>query len=1219
LDANSEAAWEALHKLHIDKAGELFEEALSDNPEDAALMRGLLLAAHLDLDHNKYYEMIDKMLKADPDNPYLLAIFEHNAAKMTDWADQYKYQYKIGKSIVDNSQGALGYLGKKILESYYYTTLEDRPKDFKRSLAYAPGGWAIGPFNNESNIAAFRPLPLEEELLDTSASAVGKWGTRMGWTWLDSDRMGDFRPSFIMESDNNYAFQMRLFFEIPAPQKVLILLGGAHSCRMHIDGKKVYDDPIYRNAHQRFGVEADLTAGKHEIILVFGHEYYGLMASVAVVDTNYYPPADLTWLRYAEQIDGNVTGFKEFHPILDTYNKHMQENPAPDDLYMKAMVQIYNGYAKEAIQELEAIHEMKGLSLLEQMALIDALYYNLEETLALEYLNQVHQNASTPLTDNFWVSNAIDDYEQAISSYEELMVKYPERPQLELSAALRPLINNDIKGLVENLYEIKEKYPDYLGAHELIYNVYMDIVDDPESAFEEFKEFCDKGRAGLTYLLEASNYYIRMHKYDKAVEHAFKAYEFNPYNDSFLSQLAYTCNLARREKELIPLFKDLIDEYPYNIDNHNRLFKIYENAGLYDEAQAVMQDIHKIKPTAVMPHMRIDSLHNYVEYDSIFGNMDAMKLWDTEPNEDQIGESNIWSLIDRQQIIVFESGLVFKEFHWAFVLMDQQAVESVQEFDLGFDTDYRYNNLISARRLRKGQPPLSGEVSGSYVLFKDLKPGDAVEFRYRLWSQNSGDLWQHYWRDFTINADYFQRYMEYSLLTNRDDLSYFADSIAGEPTMKDEYCGFKRIMWKMENIPAQKLDLSMLPPESDIVGKIFVSTLPEWNILNRWYKSISDAILDDNPRTQKLAQNLSEGVNSDFEKLRVFYENIMEEIPYQQIGFDYHASIPKKPDQVLVNGWGDCKDKSHLLIKMLHTSGIEAWPVMVMSRGLGTKLPIPYFGFNHLITGAVIDNDTIFVDPSDVLFPPHHSLGIGLSGQPCLNITGKEKGKLYMLPDFTPDERIIQRFIKLKYNDSTQFEISNHSLRYNVRAGYRRNSFKQYSPSELKNTMETGISERWGIRCMLDSIDIDSIYNVDTVFSEKWYGKAFLNIQNVGDIRIIRMPDLSIFKDGFIAQLTNNGTRDLPADLRNHTGLYDFQIVIESPESFGTPEIDERYVLKDSLYAFEHFCEWDPESRKFTMHYKIKILDGLAEPLGFIDFAQKVAEIFDKQVVFRTN
>ena len=307
------------------------------------------------------------------------------------------------------------------------------------------------------------------------------------------------------------------------------------------------------------------------------------------------------------------------------------------------------------------------------------------------------------------------------------------------------------------------------------------------------------------------------------------------------------------------------------------------------------------------------------------------------------------------------------------------------------------------------------------------------------------------------------------------------------------------------------------------------------------------------------------------------------------------------------------------MIKMLRSSGIEAWPVLVMSRGLGTKLPIPYFGFNHLIAGTVIDKDTIFVDPSDVPFPPHHSLGIDLSGQPCLNITSKEQSNLYMLPDFTPEERIIERFVKLKYKDSTQFEISNRSLRYNVRAGYRRSSFKQYSPSELKNTMETGISERWSIRCMLDSIEIDSLYSVDTVFSEKWFGKAFLNVQDVSDIKIIRIPDMSIFNEAFIPLLTDNGSRDLPVDPRDYTGIYDFQVVIETPESFGSPEIGDRYELADSLYTFEHFSEWNPDNRKFTLHYRLKILDGLAEPQGFIDFAQKVTEIFDKPVVFKAK
>ncbi|NIS15610.1 MAG: hypothetical protein GWN00_33610, partial [Aliifodinibius sp.] len=649
--------------------------------------------------------------------------------------------------------------------------------------------------------------------------------------------------------------------------------------------------------------------------MILGSEYGGMSLSLAILDENYKPLENLTWLRYAEQIDGKVTNHRSFNPIFETFNAYAEKKPSPDEHYFRNILQIYNGYAKEAVQELEKLQSSQGLSILETLSLTDALARNGETELSIEYLNQIHEKTSTPLTDHRWISQTIDDYEAAINAFSELREHYPGRADLELTASLKPLLNNETKTLFENLETCKKKYPDYVAVYDLLSKMYLEYLDDPESAYDEFKEYCERAKSGYRYLSEASDYFIRMRNYEKALKKAYEAYEYYPFSEGALSQLMYSSKLARKEKELIPLFKELIEKFPYNIDNHSRLFFIYENAGMFDEAQRIMEEIHYIKPSAVMPHQRIDSLHNGIDYDSIFGSIDAMDFWDREPSEEDQGNNNIWSLIDRQQTIVFESGLVFKDYHSGYVLTDQAAVESMQEFNFGFDPSDGFNTLISARRLRKGQPPLSGEVLGSYVVFKDLKPGDAIEFHYRRWSQNSGELWQHFWKSYLVNASYYQRYMEFTILTNRDDLIYYADSIAGEPTTHDTYCGFRRISWKRENLSARKLDLEVLPPQDDILGKIFVSTLPGWNVFNRWYKSISDAILYDNPRSKKLALELTADMESDFNKMSALYEHIVEDIPYQQIGFDYDASIPQKPDQVLVNGWGDCKDKSHLLIK----------------------------------------------------------------------------------------------------------------------------------------------------------------------------------------------------------------------------------------------------------------------------------------------------------------
>ncbi|NIQ74021.1 MAG: hypothetical protein GWN80_00375 [Gammaproteobacteria bacterium] len=272
-----------------------------------------------------------------------------------------------------------------------------------------------------------------------------------------------------------------------------------------------------------------------------------------------------------------------------------------------------------------------------------------------------------------------------------------------------------------------------------------------------------------------------------------------------------------------------------------------------------------------------------------------------------------------------------------------------------------------------------------------------------------------------------------------------------------------------------------------------------------------------------------------------------------------------------------------------------------------------------MITGAIIDGDTIFIDPTDVSFPPRYSITSSLTGQPIINVSEKEIDSLDFLRKEAPTDHRIDRFIKLKYVDSTQFDVTSKTLSYNMQAGYRRSSLKQFTPGEFKSSLESSVSDSWGIRLVIDSVFTDPDYGVDTIFNERWYGRAFINIQDISDIRIIRMPDLSYFEKAFISRLTDNGSRELPVDLRDYCSSYNIEVTVETPESYGAPEIGDDLELADSLYSFKHYSEWNPESRRLILHYKYEISDGLTEPWGFISFVQKVTEAFDKPIVFKAE
>ncbi|TXK33736.1 DUF2569 family protein [Pontibacter qinzhouensis] len=91
---------------------------------------------------------------------------------------------------------------------------------------------------------------------------------------------------------------------------------------------------------------------------------------------------------------------------------------------------------------------------------------------------------------------------------------------------------------------------------------------------------------------------------------------------------------------------------------------------------------------------------------------------------------------------------------------------------------------------------------------------------------------------------------------------------------------------------------------------------------------------------------------------------------------------PRAPSEVFAKRFGDCKDKSLLLVTMLRALGIEAHPALVNSSSRGEiaqMLPSPY-AFNHCIVQVKLWDKTYWYDPTiskqrgsyDAISLPHY-------------------------------------------------------------------------------------------------------------------------------------------------------------------------------------------------------------------------------------------------------
>ncbi len=131
----------------------------------------------------------------------------------------------------------------------------------------------------------------------------------------------------------------------------------------------------------------------------------------------------------------------------------------------------------------------------------------------------------------------------------------------------------------------------------------------------------------------------------------------------------------------------------------------------------------------------------------------------------------------------------------------------------------------------------------------------------------------------------------------------------------------------------------------------------QWRALGEWMTTLEAHRPDPTPDIAAKAQSLVTGAPDFYAKLKNITEYIQKNIQYFIVlrgigGLQAHFA-----GDIYRNGYGDCKDKTTLLISMLQAVGIQAFYVPVDDRrGVVDPLAPSLFG-NHMITAILIPPD----------------------------------------------------------------------------------------------------------------------------------------------------------------------------------------------------------------------------------------------------------------------
>ena len=188
--------------------------------------------------------------------------------------------------------------------------------------------------------------------------------------------------------------------------------------------------------------------------------------------------------------------------------------------------------------------------------------------------------------------------------------------------------------------------------------------------------------------------------------------------------------------------------------------------------------------------------------------------------------------------------------------------------------------------------------------------------------------------------------------------------------------------------------------------RVFASTFADWATFSRTYAGLVAPKVEVTPRIQALADQIAAGSTDRRDEARRLYEWVSRRVRWVAIYVGDGAFVPHPADQVLANGYGDCKDQVVLLMALLRARGITAEPVLVnLNPSYTLSGPPTLAAFNHVVT--YLPDWNLYADTT-AGGAPFGTLRFEEYGKPTLHVTsdGAAPGRMAVLPPDLATERL---------------------------------------------------------------------------------------------------------------------------------------------------------------------------------------------------------------------
>ena len=350
------------------------------------------------------------------------------------------------------------------------------------------------------------------------------------------------------------------------------------------------------------------------------------------------------------------------------------------------------------------------------------------------------------------------------------------------------------------------------------------------------------------------------------------------------------------------------------------------------------------------------------------------------PDEEVSGA--YYLLVDRQTRLAENSE---RYRHNAWKILDSSALDNFSSFSIEFQPGYQELVLHTATIFRDGreidqlgrgnisllqrEDELEAKIlTGAWTLdfqFDDTRVGDVVSYSYSLRGQNPA-LGNHFAGIQSLSWFVPVAKRQVRLVWPKDHpLQTQLINHAEEPSERSSG-DWIDLRWTDNDVRAKKQE-EAVPGWQFERGYVDYSDFASWDDVVNWGLPLYALDSESAPSiVKKAAEIRTEHPGEPSRQVVAALNFVQEEIRYLGVEIDSQSLVPSAPNETLSRRWGDCKDKSMLLIALLKELNISASPVLadtVMGGAVQQRLPSPLV-FNHMITRVELHGETYLLDPT---------------------------------------------------------------------------------------------------------------------------------------------------------------------------------------------------------------------------------------------------------------